>query len=526
LGGKSWTDVLCNRLRIGRGDARRRLDEADDLGPRAAMTGEPLPPLLPNVAAAQAAGAIGADHIRVIRRFFTDLPSAVDFETRQQCEATLARIAAEHTPDALRKAAERLMALVHPDGDFSDVDRARRRSVIIGKQEADGMSKISGLLDPEARATIDAVFAKWAAPGMCNPDDASPCVHGTPSEAGIQGDMRSPAQRNHDALKAMGRSVLTSGQLGQHNGLPATIIVSTTLQELESGCGQAVTATGSLLPMPTVIKMASHAYHYLTIFDKDTGRALHLGRTRRIASADQRIVLHARDRGCTRPGCTVAGAYCQVHHAEKDWADGGNTDVDDLTLGCPQDNRSVKPGGWRTRKRKDGRTEWIPPPPSRLGAPPACGGWPITGQRLPPPGELPTARRGRRRRRPHRGLIGPAWIRSARYVDVHRHPRDGGDDVVHRTGCTGIHPREGLTRPYRADNALVQRRRTELVDDHIEPAGLQLADRLGCVDNARGRRAGGAGQTQGRSGECSGGDNRQGEGLHCSTFRERADDVS
>ena len=123
------------------------------------MTGEPLPPLLPNVAAAQAAGAIGADHIRVIRRFFTDLPSAVDFETRQQCEATLARIAAEHTPDALRKAAERLMALVHPDGDFSDVDRARRRSVIIGKQEADGMSTVSGLRDPEARATIDAVFA-------------------------------------------------------------------------------------------------------------------------------------------------------------------------------------------------------------------------------------------------------------------------------------------------------------------------------------------------------------------------------
>ena len=60
--------------------------------------------------------------------------------------------------------------------------------------------------------------------------------------------------------KAIGRSVLASGQLGQHNGLPTTIIVSTTLQELESGCGQAVTATGSLLPMSTVIRMASHAY--------------------------------------------------------------------------------------------------------------------------------------------------------------------------------------------------------------------------------------------------------------------------
>ena len=146
--------------------------------------------------------------------------------------------------------------------------------------------------------------------------------------------------------KAIGRSVLASGELGQHNGLPATIIVSTTLQELESGCGQAVTATGSLLPMSTVIRLASHAYHYLTIFVKATGRALNLRRTRRIASADQRIVLLARDRGCTRPGCTVAGANCQVHHAAADWADDGQTDVDDLTLACPTNNREVKPGGW------------------------------------------------------------------------------------------------------------------------------------------------------------------------------------
>jgi hypothetical protein len=32
--------------------------------------------------------------------------------------------------------------------------------------------------------------------------------------------------------------------------------------------------------MPTVIKPASHAYHYLTIFDKDTGRALFESPTR------------------------------------------------------------------------------------------------------------------------------------------------------------------------------------------------------------------------------------------------------
>jgi hypothetical protein len=37
-----------------------------------------------------------------------------------------------------------------------------------------------------------------------------------------------------------------------------------------------------------------------------------------------------------------------------DWADNGQTNVDDLTLACPPDNRNIKLGGWRTQKRKDG----------------------------------------------------------------------------------------------------------------------------------------------------------------------------
>jgi hypothetical protein len=71
---------------------------------------------------------------------------------------------------------------------------------------------------------------------------------------------------------------------------------------------------------------------------------------------------HARDGGCTRPGCTVPGYWSEVHHAEKHWGEGGLTNIDELTLACGPDNRLVKPGGWRTRKRNDGRTEWIPPP--------------------------------------------------------------------------------------------------------------------------------------------------------------------
>jgi Domain of unknown function (DUF222) len=363
LGGTSLADVLGTRLRISKGEAKRRIRHAEIFGNRRTLSGEPLPPKLPNVAAAQQRGEIGAEHVKIIEQFFDDLPAHVDYQTHEAAEADLARIATGLAPAQLRKAAARLAQLIDPDGtEPSDADRARRRHLHFGKQGRDGLSKVIGLVDPETRAILEAVLAKWAAPGMCNPEDQSPCIKGTPSQAAIQGDTRTQGQRNHDALTAMGRDVLASGQLGRHNGLPCTMIVSTTLKELESGRGHAITAGGTLLPMSTVIRLASMSYHYLSVFDHHTSLPLYLGRAKRIATPGQRIVLHAKDRGCTHPGCTVPGYGCQVHHAEMDWGDGGLTNIDDLTLACKPHNLLVKPGGWRTRKRKDGTTEWIPPP--------------------------------------------------------------------------------------------------------------------------------------------------------------------
>ena len=117
--------------------------------------------------------------------------------------------------------------MIDQDGtELTDADRARKRYLSLERQARDGMSKIHGFLDPEARATLEAVLAKLAAPGKCNPDDESPCVDGQPSHAHIQGDLRAQGQRNHDALTAMGRAILASGKLGRLNGLPCTVIVS------------------------------------------------------------------------------------------------------------------------------------------------------------------------------------------------------------------------------------------------------------------------------------------------------------
>jgi hypothetical protein len=72
-------------------------------------------------------------------------------------------------------------------------------------------------------------------------------------------------------------------------------------------------------------------------------------------------VLHAKDRGCTAPGCDVPGYHCEVHHIDE-YAACQTTEMDNLTFACGSHHRLIKPGGWNTRKRANGETEWIPPP--------------------------------------------------------------------------------------------------------------------------------------------------------------------
>ncbi|KAM27141.1 13E12 repeat family protein, partial [Mycobacterium tuberculosis 1010SM] len=62
--------ALANRLRITKPDAARRIADAADLGPRRALTGEPLAPQLTATATAQRQGLIGEAHVKVIRALF------------------------------------------------------------------------------------------------------------------------------------------------------------------------------------------------------------------------------------------------------------------------------------------------------------------------------------------------------------------------------------------------------------------------------------------------------------------------
>ena len=361
IGAKSWPEALRIRLRISGTEARRRCRDAMNFGPRRAVSGEALAPVRAATAAAQAGGWLTPDHLDELETFFKKCPDWVAAARRAAFERKLVAVAAQETPETLRQTVAEALYLLNQDGE-EPVDAAeRKRGIVVHPQQPDGTSKVSGWLNAEGRAVVEPLLAKYAAPGMCNPDDESPCVTGTPSEEAIEADTRTAAQRNHDALVTIGRNALMSGDLGQHNGLPVSLIVTTTLQELEAGAGVAVTAGGSKLPVPDVIRLAAHAWHYLAVFDDATLVPLYFGRTKRIATPAQRLVLFARDRGCTRPGCTAGGYRCEAHHAEQDWTVGGQTNIDELALSCGPDNRLVAKGKWTTTMR-NGRCEWTPPP--------------------------------------------------------------------------------------------------------------------------------------------------------------------
>ncbi len=357
LGGK-LPFALAERLHISRGEASRRIHEAADLGPRRTLTGQPLPPLLTATAAAQRAGHLGPAHVQVIRCFLHQLPHHVDLPTREKAEAELATLGGRFRPDQLHKLATKLADCLNPDGNYNDTDRARRRSIILGNQGPDGMSAISGYLTPEARATVDAVLAKLAAPGMANPADDTPCLAGTPSQAAIEADspQRRPTPPRRPAGRAAGPAVLggagptqraTRGHHRVHQPDRTAITRRPradrrrhpAAHERRDPAGQ------PRQPLPTYLRPRPRAgplSHQAASLTRTANRPLRQG---------PRLPF---------PNCDVPGYLTEVHHVT-DFAQCQETDINELTQGCGPHHQLATTGGWITRKRKDGTTEWLPP---------------------------------------------------------------------------------------------------------------------------------------------------------------------
>jgi hypothetical protein len=357
--GTVMSKLLWQRLRITTGEVKRRIRLAARIRPRRTPTQPELPAELPHLAAAVEEGAVDHDHIKAVCKALDVLPSAVSAKKRDKAERNLVRHAKSQDAKFVTKIGKRIGDHLNPDGLFDENDRARRRGLTLGPQEPDGMSRLSGWVDPENRAYLEAVNAA-VRPGRHQPD--------SDQHEEVQHDARTAPQRLHDAVKLGMKAAIASGEFGQHRGMPVTVIVTTTLNDLNQAAHAvsnpaipmpppASTGGGSAIPMRDLIRMAADSIHYLAVFEDHTNRPLYLGRSKRVASADQRIICYARDRGCTRPGCTEPGYHCEVHH-DPSWAAGGCTDADCLFFGCGPDHALLSKGVLQTKVTDTGRLAW------------------------------------------------------------------------------------------------------------------------------------------------------------------------
>ncbi len=339
----STARLLQSLLQLSAAQARGRVAAADELGPRRELSGAPLPPLFPAVAAAQATGSICERRARVITETVGNLPTAIQFRHAESVEAFLVEQAASFDACALAGIARRLNDTLDPDGTLTeDADHDRRREVRL-RARPDGSGELTGHLTPSCLAYLQAILDPLAAP--------------TPAADG-RADPRAAGQRQHDALEAVARRLLRSDTLPTSGGTPATVLLTMTMTDLQSRTGYATTGHGGLIDLPTALRMASEA-RVIPVFMNDTGGIMAYGRGRRTASPSQRLALAARDGGCCFPGCTAPPQWCEVHHL-RDWAVGGSTDISQMVLLCGYQHDHHRQAGWECQMI-DGVPHWIPP---------------------------------------------------------------------------------------------------------------------------------------------------------------------
>ncbi|MGU3436234.1 DUF222 domain-containing protein [Actinomycetes bacterium M1A6_2h] len=387
------TDIIVDLTRCTPREANQRRNRAADVTVTTTPAGVAVPPQHPRLCAAVADGAANRQHLKIIddfRRYLDD--PAVDLDLLAEAVDTLGHLTRHLTADHLAIAARELIERLLPDGK-PDTDKTEVPYLELHPQRENGLSRFGGDADAELRAYLEPFFAKFAAPGVLNPDDAEPITDPDPdpdsaadpgnaetrtptgeSESAEQQarrdtaaarDTRPARTRRHDALKFILRTALMSGRHGTHRGIPVSVVITTTLADLDRATGYVRTGGGTRLTRDDLRRMATHSENYLIVFDDHTRKPLYFGRTRRIASPEQRYVLHALDRGCTFPGCTSTAYYSEAHHRIDDWADGGTSDADAFAFACPKHHRlhGTEPHQFRTsvappEHPQRGRTLW------------------------------------------------------------------------------------------------------------------------------------------------------------------------
>jgi len=122
--------------------------------------------------------------------------------------------------------------------------------------------------------------------------------------------------------------------IGHAGGVPATVVVTMTLESLLGGLAATSLDTGGRISAAEARRLACQAGIIPAVLG-GASQVLDLGRKTRFHTVPQRVALASRDGGCTAEGCDWPPGMCHAHH-DRPWHHGGSTDVKSGRLLCPR----------------------------------------------------------------------------------------------------------------------------------------------------------------------------------------------
>ena len=238
-------------------------------------------------------------------------------------------------------------------------DRDVRRSVMDS-----GLTKVEMLLRPEEAALL------WKA------------MEAMQTEA-LSGESTRPV-RLVDAVAMVARRCLDGGaaRAGTAGAAAHEVVVHVDADALTGDdTGRAELEDGTPLAAATARRLACDA-SIVTVVEDGDSTPLAVGR-RRTPPAALRRALALRDPGCRFPGCPNR-RFVDAHHVQH-WADGGATELSNLTVLCTLHHRAVHEGGFTIVAVGGGRFEVRAPDGRLVEAAPRL---PFADER---PGAVPSA---------------------------------------------------------------------------------------------------------------------------------------
>ena len=309
-------ELLCQSGHTSRREAARTARRAETLGS------------LPSMSAQLSKGRIGTEHADAL----TATAERMTLEAREtllSMDADLAQAAATTSPPQFRRLLERLTDQIDTDSGLERSERQRRAVTLAkGINHDTGMYWIRGEYDPESGARLfRAIDAETSA--LANrPESAD-----TPRE-----------RLAADALLTLATSASRSKRPGR-----VELLAVFDIQTITSGVHADTTAElsdGTPISVATIRRLACDA-HIIPVVLGGDGVALDVGRSRRLATDDQRRALRAMYRNCGVGNCDVSFDQCEIHHLDEWEAHHGDTNLDRLIPCCSRHHHLVHEGRWQ-----------------------------------------------------------------------------------------------------------------------------------------------------------------------------------